>query len=344
MRFNKKQGRFLADAIDRWEQSGTIPADTADTLRGSYSVRPFDWGGLAKYSFLAAVVCAVIAFSAAAADDDIFDLLTEHPAATSAVSGILAALVFRAGYVRRKKCPEKTFSDEAILLGAVLLAATAVAFFGNALGLDAERASLLFLAASVLYGAIGITFPSKLVWLFALVSLGGWMGAETGYVSGWGAYFLGMSYPLRFAAFGAVLIAAAMLGMRSARAAVLRRTTHKFGLLCLFLSLWIMSIFGNYGDGDWSRADGSELFLWSAIFALAALAAVFHGLKRDDAASRGFGLTFLFINLYTKYFEYFWDAMPKALFFAILALSFWLVGRKAESIWNLEFLPKEKNK
>ena len=32
-----------------------------------------------------------------------------------------------------------------------------------------------------------------------------WMGAETGYISGYGMYFLGMNYPLRFVLFGAML-------------------------------------------------------------------------------------------------------------------------------------------
>ena len=55
----------------------------------------------------------------------------------------------------------------------------------------------------------------------------------------------------------------------------------------------------------------------------------------DNPTTRGFGLTFLFINLYTRYFEFFWDAAPKAVFFVILAASFWALGHKAETIWNL---------
>jgi len=51
---------------------------------------------------------------------------------------------------------------------------------------------------------------------------------------------------------------------------------------------------------------------------------------------RGFGLTFFFIELYTKFFEYFWDGLHKAIFFAILGVSFWLVGRKAEAMWTMK--------
>ena len=50
---------------------------------------------------------------------------------------------------------------------------------------------------------------------------------------------------------------------------------------------------------------------------------------------RGFGLTFLFINLYTRFFEYLWDSLHKAVFFAVLAVSFWLLGSKAETLWHL---------
>ena len=51
----------------------------------------------------------------------------------------------------------------------------------------------------------------------------------------------------------------------------------------------------------------------------------------------------MLINIYTRYFEYFWDVTDKALFFIILGLSFWLIGRKAEKIWNVEFLKKDKS-
>jgi len=61
-----------------------------------------------------------------------------------------------------------------------------------------------------------------------------------------------------------------------------------------------------------------------------------YGLKNRDMIAREFGITFLLIFIYTKYFEYFWDQTNKTLFFAILGFSFWLIGRRAEKIWNLK--------
>jgi hypothetical protein len=57
--------------------------------------------------------------------------------------------------------------------------------------------------------------------------------------------------------------------------------------------------------------------------------------------TRGFGLTFLFINLYTRYFEYFWNTLHKAIFFALLAISFWFIGSRAEKIWNIS-MPRRR--
>jgi hypothetical protein len=104
-----------------------------------------------------------------------------------------------------------------------------------------------------------------------------------------------------------------------------------------------LSIFGNYGDMDsWYHVKQIELFHWGILFAGVAILAIWYGLKQDDYTSRSFGITFLFINLYTKFFEYFWDSVHKAVFFLILAVSFWFLGQKAEKIWNLEFLKGDK--
>jgi hypothetical protein len=163
-------------------------------------------------------------------------------------------------------------------------------------------------------------------------------------------YFLGMNYPLRFVFFGATLAALGIAGQHpfanAGATAGSPSFKHRFlsmspqtkviGLLNLFVALWIMSIFGNYGDmSQWQKVRQYELLHWSVIFGVAAIAAIWYGLRRDDGVLRGFGLTFLFINLYTRFFEYFWDSIHKAAFFAVLAASFWYLGSKAEAIWHI---------
>lgn len=78
----------------------------------------------------------------------------------------------------------------------------------------------------------------------------------------------------------------------------------------------------------------ARMFLWSFIFFLAAGTSIWHGLRFDDSTTKGFGLAFLGINLYTKFFECFWG-WSKPLFFAVLAGTFAVVGRYAENMWNM---------
>ncbi|EKP0842675.1 TPA: hypothetical protein MDX62_002933 [Klebsiella pneumoniae] len=106
------------------------------------------------------------------------------------------------------------------------------------------------------------------------------------------------------------------------------------GLTYLFIALWIMSIFGNYDADSWYQVSQARLLPWGLLFAVAAGVCIFISLKTDDGMLRGFGLTFLAINLYTRFFEFFWNGMHKVLFFLILAVSLAVIGRYAERIWH----------
>ena len=69
MKLNKKQGLFLKQTIEHWQLQGTITPDVANELNQSFSIRPFDWERLAKYSFWISMICTVIAIAAITLDD-----------------------------------------------------------------------------------------------------------------------------------------------------------------------------------------------------------------------------------------------------------------------------------
>jgi len=149
-----------------------------------------------------------------------------------------------------------------------------------------------------------------------------------------------MESPFLFIAFGSFLLGAAKLMQSHPITEPLWLTTRIWGLLYAFISLWILSIWG-YDDYFESTTRSTfftrkiRMFLWSVIFFIATGVCVWHGLRFDDSTTKGFGLTFLGINLYTKYFECFWG-YSKAVFFAVLAGSFAVVGKYAENVWNLQ--------
>ncbi len=346
MRLTKKKAKIVTSAVESWIEEKVLSQEQGQMLLESYEVVGFDWKRLAKYSFWISIICIIISVGAIIADDFLRELLAKLFNAPEIIkclfAALIAALIYYYGIKRKSKTPEKIFSNEAIFFLGVLATAGSITFLGRAIDIGSEHFSLLILLAAIIYGILGLWFPSKLVWIFSLLSIGTWMGTETGYMSGWGAYYFGMNYPLRFVLFGLVLTAASGAFSKWQLRHDFSRSTRAMGLLNLFIALWIMSIFGNYGDmHEWEKIKQIELFHWSVLFGIAAVVSIYHGIKEDDGMTRGFGITFLFINLYTRFFEYFWDNTHKAIFFAILAVSFWYLGSRAEKIWNLGGLPKQ---
>jgi len=354
LELTRKKARIVQKALSELEKEGTLSTEEAKKLSSSIHVIPMDWKKIAGYAFLLAVISLLISVFAVISDKYLMELLARLFSAPAAMKSIFFALVavlfLFFGFRRIKNKPHRKYSNESIVFLGVLSIAASVGFLGVAIGKGSDSISLLFLLASFIYALIGWAASSRQVWIFSLIALGSWFGAQTGYISGWGAYYFGMNFPFRFVLFGGVLTLAGFIMEKMVksdqqgsygRLVYLAVPTRVMGYLYLFMALWIMSIFGNYGDINvWRRAGHAELFQWSLLFGVAAIACIYHGVKYDDSVSRGFGITFILINLYTRFFEFFWNSLHKAIFFAVLAASFWLIGRHVEKLWS----PGDKDK
>jgi hypothetical protein len=341
LNLDKQESKFLNNTIKYWGDEHLVDAELAQKLRDSYEVKGFDWMCLAKYSFWIALLCGMIAVGSLIIDDSIIRWLKKlyytPDVVISIASAIMAALSFYFGRRWEKKYPEKVFSNEAIIFTGVLFTACCIAYLGKTFDNGSGHFSLLFLLSVFVYAFLAYRMDSRLIWLFALVSLGSWFGTETGYQTRWSYYFLGMNYPLRFVLFGIVLATTCYILKNKKWFQFFWELTYIVGLLYLFMSLWLLSIFGNFGSIDnWWHVKQISLFYWGIISGAVAACFLFFGLKTKDAIAREFGITFLLIFIYTKYFEYFWEHTNKTVFFSILGLSFWLIGRKAERIWNFK--------
>jgi hypothetical protein len=340
MKLNQKNALFLRDSLRQWRKVGLVSESQLELLNDDIEVIPFDWRRLAKYSMWVSLICIVTAVGSIFADRALIELLRRIFNAPDIVKCVgfsfVSSGLYWWGISRKNEFPERVYSNEALLFLGVLATAGAVYELGRAFDTGRGHFSILLFFSFVIYGVLGFLFNSNLIWIFSLASLGSWFGTETGYMSGWGEYYLGMNYPLRFIVFGAVLVGTTFVLKNSKRFKHLFRSTMTMGLLYLFIALWIMSIFGNYGDmRSWHQVKQIELFHWSVLFGIVAGVSIYHGLRFDNGMTKGFGIAFLFINLYTRYFEFFWDALHKAIFFALLGITFWFIGTRAEKIWNL---------
>lgn len=344
-KIDRDHSEFLDEMLDYWQSEKLLTDAEAQQLKNSYEPKAFDWRRLAQYSFWIAMGCGVVALSALLVDKSLLDYLKNLYNTPNIIISIVSALLAAACYVfgiRRKKYkPQQVFSNEAIIFSGVMLTANAVAYLGKALNSSSNHFSLLILFSVIIYLSLAYFFKSRLIWAFALLALGAWFGTETGYLSKGNWYFLGLNYPLRFVVFGLALTLVSIFMHKHQKLSYFFDITYFGGLLYLFTSLLLLSVFGNYGSlEEWYSIKQLSLFYWAIISAVVCVVAIVIGLKKNDSMLREFGIIFLFINLYTRYFEYFWDNWHKAIFFSVLGISFVLIGRKAEKIWSLEFMKK----
>ena len=112
-------------------------------------------------------------------------------------------------------------------------------------------------------------------------------------------------------------------------------STAMVGLLYTMIALWLLSIFGNFSDYEqWLKVRQFQIFYWGLLGIAISLGLALYGMKTKDHVSRDIGFVFFILNLYTRFVEYLWDNLNRTIFFLLLAVSFWFVGRWAESIWK----------
>lgn len=210
MNVTRKEQRIIQRALNAWQASGELTPSDSQRLAQTMRVSPFDWRRLSRYAFWTALACVLISLGSLFADSELvawlLSLFSHSALMRILLPALLAVVCYGWGFRRQRRETQWHYSTEAILFLGVVFTAVALWQLGERLDNGSGHIAPLFLAGCVIYGAIGYIARSGLVWLFFLLALGNWFGAETGYVSGWGAYWLGMNYPIRFVLFGGALL------------------------------------------------------------------------------------------------------------------------------------------
>ena len=335
---NKHEIETVESAIKHWQEEGLLDDHKAVELTNSLERKSFEWGMLAKYAFWIALGSLILSVVSLFADDALRKFVESFYDTPNIVFciffALLAALFYFLGFRNKRKSPDNTFSSETLMLAGAFSTAASVGFLGTILDRQTSHYTISFLLSIIIYGVLAVKLNSKLLWVFTLVALGIWFATETAYHSDWGFKFWGMNYPLRFTIFGFLITAFAIWGQPKIKIlSAYGSTSYVVGLLYSKISLWMLSIFGNYSDFvAWTLIRQYEIFYWGLLSIALSLALCVYGLKTKDYVSRDIGFVFFILNLYTRFVEYLWDNINRTIFFLILAISFWLVGRWAEKI------------
>lgn len=331
MEADQQERKIIESALQQWEQEGLLSPEQAEKLRGSIRTGNDTRKQLSQYLFIVAISCSLLAFGAIFIDEKILEALRRHFALSNAVIALVCAAAGLAWWwrIRKKRDQYSVIAFEFYALLGALAMLSAWVYVCKDLGPGEAYSGLLF-GASLLLAAGTLWLRSQALWIATLLALMGWYGAFSTAFSV-RERFLGMNYPVRFTIFGLLVLSFSWLQERIRPLVFCRYSTYLTGLMIFFTGFWGTSIFGNYSSfAEWEKVRQTQVLIYAFLFAAAAVAAFLWGLKKEDAAARDFGLLFLLLNLYTRYFEYFWGTMNKGLFFLVLAVSFWLIGRWVE--------------
>ncbi len=323
----KEQKEIIDDAIDGWLAASIISASQAATMRANSAAGPSQRQQLAQYFFIIAVSSALLAFGALFLDEKILErlrrtfLLSNYTIAL--VSAGLAAAFF--WYAGRNKARLSNTTYEVYLLPAALDTLVSLTYLCKEIG-PGTAYTLYTGLCTAAFLVLSLAFPSRVLWTGCLLALMGWFGAFST-VHSHGNLFIGLNYPMRFTIFGLLMAGISWLQAHT-RLASLRDITYHFALIICFTGLWGVSVFGNFGSLDaWNAVRQTQMLPYAVTTGLALGGALYFAIRRSDAALRDYSILFLLVHLYTRYFEYFWGALNKGLFFLFLAVSFGLLAR-----------------
>ncbi len=306
---------LLTHEATNWHQQGLIERPLLDTLLVRYERRDRFIAGLLKWLGLFAIFqlgLAVFAYIA---------LLSESAWVGAIMLGITAVISWCFGIQSATSPYQKN-----PLTGSILVTASLTAVFGTFvlihLALEGEISGQIVPTTMLLTSALGLftAYRYHLRWplLLALLLFFHGLGVWHAY-GGYGSYFITI-HDERIMAMVALL--AIILGCwheRYLENKLLWRYNSFgslyliLGLLYLNLSLWFLTLF-------------NKPLGWILIFTATSITQIVIGAWLHDSRFTGFGIVFLAINLYTRYFEHFWNQLSLGGFLCIGGMMMLVLG------------------
>jgi uncharacterized membrane protein len=188
-----------------------------------------------------------------------------------------------------------------------------LSMLGQIFNITPSEAALLPWAALALLLAYGC--QARLLLLAGLACLVAYVGMRVG--SWGGLYWLSAGErPENF--FPAALLIFAIPLLLPRQPAGFAASYRVVGLLALLLPMLILAHWGRSSHLFWppDLIEG----IYQVLGMLCAALAIWLGVRRDWNDTLNTGLTFLLIFLYTKLYDWWWETMPKYLFFLIVGL------------------------
>jgi hypothetical protein len=328
------RNRTVRAELDQLLREGELDADACRQLVPLYPLGAWDWRALGRWLLIFGALTAAAGVVILVREMLQLEFTLKRLAFALAVA--MAALFAAGQALRRRGWPWSAQATE--LLGGLALIGESFVL-GIIYSAGSGNWPALLLIDLLLLLALSYVLKNLLLLIVCAVVFFTWFGGATGYESGWGDYWFGMNYPLRF--LGAALLIVAMgVAHRQAESGPLAgyrdfsKVWISAGLFLAEMALWLLSIFGNFGSMYvWHLASFNELLLFNVLWAALNLGLLFIGARTSYRMLRGYGATFFIIQFYTLFFTRVAESLGWVLSLfiaggAAFALALWLERRR----------------
>jgi hypothetical protein len=306
MNVTRKEQRIIQRALNAWQASGELTPRTASGWR-KRCASPLRLAAPEPLCLLDRAGLRADFLGSLFADSELvawlLSLFSHSALMRILLPALLAVACYGWGFRRQRRETQWHYSTEAILFLGVVFTAVALWQLGERLDNGSGHIAPLFLAGCVIYGAIGYIARSGLVWLFFCWR---WAtgSARKPATSRVGRLLAGHELPdslrpVRRRAAGALLRRA----IPASPAAAVYRQQGDGPHVPVYCAVDHVD-FRQLRRRQLVPGEPGATLPWGLLFAVAAGVCIFISLKTDDGMLRGFGLTFLAINLYTRFFEF----------------------------------------
>jgi hypothetical protein len=306
----------LAQDVALWQADGEISAETATVLRRRYDVPGFGWGALFRYLGISGgifTLFGILGLVGAMAESVALGVVL--------LGGLAAAFLFAGVKMARDPLSRAPHAAKMVLTLGMMLATGASALLASTVHAG-DAAAIVIVGLLTLPLTFGLAYRYSITFLLVLGLIGffHWVGSWTSML-GRSTYAVDVQDPQAMTM--AALLALA-IGVVHERQPVSRwpRFHHAYealGLTYLNLCLLILSI-------EWNH----NALVWSIVFTLAALAQIVAGARLGNGLLTGFGVTAFAVDLFTRFYESFWNALDKGVFFLLVGLVLFLFGAGLE--------------
>ena len=301
----QSRNRAVRRELDALLREGVLNSATHQHLSQDYPLSGWDWRSLGRWFLLFGAVSVMAGL--VILGRTLFEFTLEKLALLLSVA-MLAS--FGGGQWLKRNRPLLVWSGLSLeLLGGLLLIGLSFTL-GTLYSTGSGNWPALLLIDLLLLIGLSYALGNVLLLVLSAVVFFCWFGGFTGYASGWGAYWFGMNYPLRFLAAALAMIAIAVIHGQSETGLLAPwrgffKVWLSAGLFFAEMALWLLALFGNFDlDSGWHLASAAELLLFNALWAALNLALIGLGARWAIPMLSGYGATFLTIQGYTLFFAH----------------------------------------